>query len=115
MAKLSDSGAFGSISVAGDKALSSVSEFRNVAVKPPTFTEAATLEVARWILGLFTVVYILCFAYAFMLFFVPGSTFTALFEVVKYLIQSILPLATLAVGFYLGDKTKRGQPSPPAS
>ena len=50
-------------------------------------------------------VYALCFAVAFiMLFRLPDVTFEKSIEIIKFMVGSILPLATLAVGYYLGEK-----------
>lgn len=74
---------------------------------PPevTFHQAASLEIARWVLGTFVGVYTLCFLVAFItLFWLPGGTFNNALEVIKFMVGSILPLATLAVGYYLGER-----------
>ena len=72
---------------------------------PPkaSFTERASLEIARWVLVIFAVVYGICFFIAVMSFY-QGAKAQDLLEMMKYLLGSILPVVTLAVGYYLGDR-----------
>jgi hypothetical protein len=70
-----------------------------------TFHEKASLEIAKWVLWIFAGVYAACFVMAFsMLFFVDGVDFDGSMELVKFLLSSMLPLVTLAVGYYLGER-----------
>jgi hypothetical protein len=75
-----------------------------LAALPPR--EKASLEIARWVLIIFAGVYILCFTMSLlMIFFVDGVDFQNSTELVRFLLGSVLPLVTLAVGYYLGDKS----------
>ena len=58
-------------------------------------------------LVIFAGVYLLCFAMAFCMFFMEGATFDGALELVNFMLSAILPLVTLAVGYYLGDKTRQ--------
>ena len=82
--------------------LENVEEWR----QPPlvTFEQKASLEIARTVLWIFAGVYALCFVFAFMMFWIEGADYDKGLEMVKYLLGSILPLVTLAVGYYLGDR-----------
>ena len=68
------------------------------------FNQAATLTIAGWILLIFSGVYIACFVVVFILLFKKDTTAEQGLELIKFMIGSILPLVTLAVGYYLGDK-----------
>ena len=72
-----------------------------------TFDQKASLQIARWVLLIFGGVYILCFAMAFGMLFMEGATFDGALELVKFMLSAVLPLVTLAVGYYLGDKSKQ--------
>lgn len=74
--------------------------------EPPksTFDQVASLQIARWVLMIFAGVYLLCFVMAFGMFFMSDATYNDSLELVKFMLGSILPLVTLAVGFYLGDR-----------
>lgn len=74
--------------------------------EPPivTFGQRASLQIARWVLMIFAGVYLLCFGIAFGMLFMEGATFESALELVKFMLTAILPLVTLAVGYYLGDK-----------
>ncbi len=69
-----------------------------------SFDERATLRIAGRVVGIFGAVYFLCFVMAFCMFFVQDVKFEGMLELVKFLLTSIIPLVTLAVGYYLGDK-----------
>lgn len=74
--------------------------------EPPkiSFEQFASLQIARWVLMIFAGVYLLCFVMAFVMFFLSDATYDGSLELVKFMLGSILPLVTLAVGFYLGDR-----------
>ena len=78
-------------------------------VEPPivTFDQKASLQIARWVLLIFAGVYLLCFVMAFLMMFMEGATFDGGLELVKFMLTAILPLVTLAVGYYLGDKSRQ--------
>lgn len=75
--------------------------------EPPriTFDQRASFQIARWVLVIFGGVYVLCFGLGFYLMTLEGATFEKSVDLVKYLLGAILPLVTLAVGYYLGDKS----------
>ena len=74
--------------------------------EPPqsTFDQRASFQIARWVLVIFGGVYLLSFGLAFYLMNLEGATFEKSADLVEYMVGAILPLVTLAVGFYLGDK-----------
>ena len=76
--------------------------------EPPkiTFRQKASLQIARWMLIIFTIVNGLCFVLAFMLLKREESTFDGGIELVKFLLSTILPVVTLAVGYYLGERNQ---------
>jgi hypothetical protein len=70
-----------------------------------TFDQRASLAIARWILGVFAGVYFLSFVMAFSMFWLTEEvSYDKAADLVKFLLQSTLPLVTLVVGYYLGDK-----------
>lgn len=71
----------------------------------------ASLAIVRWVLMIFGCVYSLSFMAMFFLFYRTDATFEKGSELVKFMLQSILPLVTLAIGYYLGD---RNRPHPTA-
>ena len=77
--------------------------------EPPrvSFDQMASLQIARWVLVIFGGVYILSFLLALVILRQEGATYDKSMELVKFMVTSILPLVTLAVGYYLGDKTSR--------
>ena len=81
---------------------------------PPrvSFDRMASLRIAHVVLAIFAVVYALCFAMAFGMFWMESASYEKASELVKFLLQSILPIVTLAVGYYLGDRSR--QESSPA-
>lgn len=81
---------------------------------PPrvSFDRMASLRIAYVVLSIFAGVYALCFAMAFAMFWTEKADYEKASELVKFLLQSILPLVTLAVGYYLGDRAR--QESSPA-
>jgi hypothetical protein len=70
-----------------------------------TFEQQASLQIAKWILGIFACVYIMSFLFSFCIFWMKDATSDGAIELVKFLLSSILPLVTLAVGYYLGDRS----------
>lgn len=80
---------------------------------PPivSFDSMASLVIAKWVLWIFAGVYLLSFFVGFLVLWKKESTFDQGIELIKYMIGSVLPLVTLAVGYYLGDKTAASQSS----
>lgn len=74
------------------------------------FEQKASLAIARWILILFGGVYAFGFIATFILLTWKDATFEKGSDLVKFLVQLPLPLVTLAVGYYLGDRN-RHQPT----
>jgi hypothetical protein len=70
------------------------------------FEQRASLAIARWILIFFAGVYCLGFIATFILIGWKDATFDKGSEHIKFLVQLPLPLVTLAVGYYLGDRNK---------
>lgn len=68
------------------------------------FDRKASLEIARWVLIIFASVYLLCFFVVWSLFKMEDATFDGGVEILRFMLSSILPLVTLAVGYYLGDR-----------
>ena len=60
--------------------------------------------MARWVLIIFGGVYALGFILAFVTLFLHDVTYDKAVELVKFIVTSIMPLVTLAVGYYLGDR-----------
>jgi hypothetical protein len=77
------------------------------------FDQKASLAIARWVLIIFGGVYSLSFVAMFFLFYRTDATFEKGSELIKFMVQSLLPLVTLAVGYYLGDRNRN--PSTPRS
>lgn len=77
--------------------------------EPPivTFDQKASLQIARWVLLIFSGVYLLCFAMAFRMMFMEEASFDGGLELIKFMLTAILPLVTLAVGYYLGDRNRQ--------
>src|SRR4051794_31752474 len=71
------------------------------------FDRMASLTIARWVLIIFGGVYLLAFLAMFLLFYRTDATFEKGSDLVKFMIQSLLPLVTLAVGYYLGDRNRQ--------
>lgn len=74
------------------------------------FDQWASLAIARWVLFIFGGVYILSFVAMFFLFYRTDATFEKGSDLVKFMVQSLLPLVTLAVGYYLGDRNRQATP-----
>lgn len=70
-----------------------------------TFGQKASLVIAKIVLGIFGVVYGLCFVIVALLFSLSDVTFDGGVEVLRFMLSSIIPLVTLAVGYYLGDRS----------
>ena len=75
------------------------------------FEQRASLAIAQWVLIIFGGVYLLASVALFILFFTSDATFEKGSELVMFMIQSLLPLVTLAVGYYLGDRNRHQQPA----
>jgi hypothetical protein len=69
-----------------------------------SFDQAASLQMARWVLIIFGGVYALGFIMAFATLFLHDATYDKAVELVKFMVSSILPIVTLAVGYYLGER-----------
>ena len=78
---------------------------------PPqiSFDKQASYEVARWVLVIFAGVYLLCFIMGFVMLRFEDAKYDSALDLIKFMIGSILPLVTLAVGYYLGDKSKQSE------
>ena len=72
-----------------------------------SFDQQASLQIARWVLLIFAGVYVLCFVMGFILMFADDATFDGGLELVKFMLTAVLPLVTLAVGYYLGDRNRQ--------
>ena len=92
----------------GDRTQLPVVDIRDVEEwkDPPTvsFDQMASFQVANWILLLFAGVYAICMVIGICMLFMKDATFDKALELVKFLVSSILPIVTLAVGYYLGDR-----------
>lgn len=75
------------------------------------FDQRASLTIARWVLLIFGGVYTLSFAAMFYLFYRSDATFEKGSDLIKFMVQSLLPLVTLAVGYYLGDRNRQQSPA----
>lgn len=58
-------------------------------------------------LVIFGAVYLLAFIGMFILFCKTDTTFEKGSELVRFMITSLLPLVTLVVGYYLGDRNRQ--------
>lgn len=72
---------------------------------PKLFSQQASLSIAKWILGIFAGVLALD-GIILLIALCRGDSvlFDKVVEVLKFLVQSVVPLVTLAVGYYLGDR-----------
>jgi hypothetical protein len=70
------------------------------------FDQKASLAIAQGILYIFAGVYALGFGAMLLLFSRADASFEKGSDLVKFMIQSFLPLATLAVGYYLGERNR---------
>lgn len=78
------------------------------------FAERASLWIATWILATFAGVLLLAHVFLGLLIYKhwdlkEGELFDKVADLVKYLVQSVVPLVTLAVGYYLGDRNRSGR------
>lgn len=71
-----------------------------------SFDQRASYTIAQWILVIFAGVYLLGFIATFILFTWKDASFEKGSELVKFMVQLPLPLVTLAVGYYLGDRNR---------
>jgi hypothetical protein len=71
------------------------------------FDQKASLAIAQWVLFIFGGVYALSFGAMLFLFSRTDATFEKGSDLVKFMVQSLLPLVTLAVGYYLGDRNRQ--------
>src|SRR4051812_21351627 len=71
------------------------------------FEQRASYTIAQWILIIFGGVYVLGFIAAFILLFSKDATFEKGSDLVKFMVQLPLPVVTLAVGYYLGDRNRQ--------
>jgi hypothetical protein len=71
-----------------------------------SFEHKASLTIAKLVLTNFGGVYVLSFVAMFFLFYRTDATFEKGAELIKFMVQSLLPLVTLAVGYYLGDRNR---------
>lgn len=68
------------------------------------FAQPTSLRIARGVLALFACVSVLCFVMAFLMFLQEGADHHDSLELVRMLFNGILPLVTLLVGYYLGER-----------
>ncbi len=54
-------------------------------------------------------VYLLAFIAIFILLFETDASFEKGSELVRFMVQSLIPLVTLVVGYYLGDRNRQQQ------
>jgi len=72
--------------------------------KEVTHDQLASLEIARYVLLIFGLIYLFCFISLFCMFRLSDVTYNEASELVKFMLTSVIPLVTLAVGYYLGDR-----------
>lgn len=77
-------------------------------VSEPSFDQRVSFWIAALVLGLFSGIYLLSFIVVFCMMRQADATFDKGVDVVKFMISSILPVVTLAVGYYLGERTSSG-------
>ena len=84
-----------------------VSEWRT----PPHvgFDQKASLEIAKWVLTIFAGVYVLCFVVMIAMLGWKDATFKDASDLLKFMLNAVLPLVTLAVGYYLGDRSRQAR------
>ncbi len=70
------------------------------------FDQRASYTIAQWILVIFGGVYLFGFIAVFILFSWKDASFEKGSDLVKFMVQLPLPLVTLAVGYYLGDRDR---------
>jgi hypothetical protein len=69
------------------------------------FEKVASLTIAKWVLAIFGGVYAFSFVLIWQMLSKEDASFVNAMEILKFLVQSVLPLVTLAVGYYLGDRS----------
>jgi len=70
------------------------------------FEQKASLEIARWILVFFGLVLGFCCYIGYRILRQEGAmTYNNALELIRTMLSAILPLATLAVSYYLGEKS----------
>ena len=74
------------------------------------FDRVASLVIAQWVLLIFAGVYGSCFLLLAGSLFLADATFDKTAELLQFMVQSVIPLVTLAVGFYLGDRSRPDSP-----
>lgn len=79
---------------------------------PKFFGQQASLSIAKWILCIFAGVLVLDEAVLIVILCRHESPlFDKVAELLKFFVQSVIPLVTLAVGYYLGDRGRNGAES----
>jgi hypothetical protein len=74
------------------------------------FHDMASLAIARWILLIFSGVLLFSFIVLFALMkWSDATTFEKIVDLLKFLVGVVVPLVTLAVGYYLGDKNRQSK------
>src|ERR1700759_1100124 len=76
-------------------------------VTEPSYDQRASLQIAIAILIIFGGVCLLSYVLLFFMYFKEDATFEGLAEMGKFMVTSILPLVTLAVGYYLGERSTK--------
>jgi hypothetical protein len=74
-------------------------------VTEPSFDQRASLRIAGLVLAIFAGIYLLCFVVIFCMIRRAEATFDSMADIVKFMVSSVLPLVTLAVGYYLGERS----------
>lgn len=72
--------------------------------KSVSFVEKASLQIARWILLIFTLVCVCTFILIFFAFRRDDATFDGIVDLVQFPMISIIPLVSLVIGYYMGNK-----------
>src|SRR4051812_16788023 len=78
-------------------------------VTEPSYDQKASLRIAGAVLCIFGGIYLLSFVVVFYMLSKPDVTFDNAADIVKFMVSSILPLVTLAVGYYLGERSSKGE------
>ena len=78
---------------------------------PPkvSFDQLASLQMAKWVLWIFAGVYGACFILGLRVLWLKDVTHDIGVDLIKFMLTSVLPLVTLAVGYYLGDKSQSSE------
>lgn len=74
---------------------------------PPVveFEKVASLTIATWILAIFAGICALAFGSIWLVLQKDDATFKEVADMLKFMVQAVIPLVTLAVGYYLGDRS----------